>query len=203
MNAADIDDEGFSLIELIVTLAITALILAGLSVMFVNGIRAQAQATDRDSATGASNTVAASILTSIRNSTEFTVSGNNQTLVAKVARPGQTPVCRAWTVTSSGDVYFKESTTVISSLDLSSWGRLVDGRKGAATGALKVRNGSNADGSAKFTRVDADGDGRTDAFSRSGQTLTFEIDVTRGSTTVAAANAVSATATSSTGATCW
>lgn len=202
--STETDDAGITLVELIVYVAVSALLLGFLAVTFVNGIGAQAQATDRDNATGATNAVSSSILASIRNSTDFTVTGAGQTLIAKVARPGAAPVCRAWAVTTDGDVRYKESAAVFSTADVRTWSRLVDGRQGAAVGALAVRSGSNPDGTPRFARVDADGDGRADAFARSGATLSFAIAVTRGETTVSATNAVASLASNTaTGSPCW
>lgn len=114
------DDDGITLVELIVYLFVSALILGSLAVMFVNGLRAQTQATDRDSATGDGSVVSNSLLTSVRNSSEFTVI-DGRSLIAKVATGGTDWECRAWTLT--GDVLrYRTSQTALSVADTAEWG---------------------------------------------------------------------------------
>ena len=166
------DDAGVTLVELIIYIAVSALFLGLLALMLVNGLRAQAQTTDRDTATGQSVVVSNSILTSLRNATTFTV-------------------------TTGGDVRYRAAASTISLSDTSAWTVLVDGDPGGdgAHPSLSRRDGNNPDGTPKFTAVDADGDGLTDAFSRSGKTLSIGLDITRGDSTVALSNAVTAQAT--------
>lgn len=191
------DDDGVTLVELIIYLAVSALFLGMLALMFVNGLRAQAQTTDRDTATGQSVVVSNSILTSLRNSTAFTITSANRALIAKVSTPGGGRECRAWVVTTGGDVRYKVATSTISTADTSTWTVLVDGDAVSGDGAkpsLSRRSGSNPDGTPKFVKVDDDADGLTDAFSRSGQTLLFGLDIIRGDATVAVSNGVAAQA---------
>lgn len=191
------DDDGVTLVELIIYLAVSALFLGLLALMFVNGLRAQAQTTDRDSATGQSIVVSNSILTSLRNATAFTITSANRALIAKVSTPGGGRECRAWVVTTGGDVRYLVSTSAISTADTSAWTVLVDGDAASGDGAhpsLSRRDGSYADGRPKFVKIDADADGLTDAFSRSGQTLTLGLEFTRGDATVKVSNGVTAQA---------
>lgn len=191
------DDSGLSLVELIIYAAVSALFLGLLASLFIGGIQAQAQATDRDSATGRAGVVSDSILTSIRNSSAFTITGGNRALIAKVSLPGGAFECRAWVVTTGGDVRYRESASAISIASTTSWTRLVRGDTSTGSGAipsLSRRDGSNADGSPRFTRVDANGDGLTDAFSRTGQTLSIGLDISLGDTVVPLSNGVTAQA---------
>ena len=194
----DQDDDGVSLVELIITIAVSALFLGLLALMFVGGLRAQAQTTDRDTATGQSAIVTNSLLTSLRNASAFTITSAGRAVVAEVTRPDGGRECRAWAVTTGGDVRYRAAASVISTADTTTWSVLVDGDPASGDGArpsLSRRDGSHPDGTPRFVPVDADGDGLTDAFSRSGQTLTFGIDIVRGDATVAVSNAVTAQAT--------
>lgn len=191
------DDDGVTLVELIIYLAVSALFLGLLALMFVNGLRAQAQTTDRDSATGQSVVVGNSIQTSLRNATAFTITSANRALIAKVSTPGGGRECRAWVVTTGGDVRYRVAASVISTSDTSTWTVLVDGDAASGDGAhpsLSRRDGNHPDGTPKFVPIDADGDGKTDAFSRSGQSLTIGLDIVRGDATVAVSNGVTAQA---------
>lgn len=192
------DDDGVTLIELIIYLAVSALFLGLLALMLVNGIRAQAQTTDRDTATGQSAVVSNSMLTSLRNATAFTITSAGRAVVAKVVKTNGARECRAWVVTTGGDVRYRAAASTISTADTSSWTVLVDGDAASGDGAhpsLARRDGSNPDGTPRFAPVDADGDGLTDAFSRIGQTLSIGLDITRGDATVKLSNAVTAQAT--------
>lgn len=191
------DDDGVTLVELIITIAVSALFLGLLALMFVNGLRAQAQTTDRDTATGQSVVVTHSLLTSLRNANAFTITSAGRALVAEVSTPAGGRECRAWVVTTGGDVRYRAAASVISTADTTGWTVLVDGDPVSGDGAhpsLSRRDGSNADGTPRFVPVDADGDGLTDAFARSGQTLSFGLDFVRGDATVTASNAVTAQA---------
>ena len=191
-----LDDAGVTLVELIIYLAVSALFLGLLALMLVNGLRAQAQTTDRDTATGQSAVVSTSSLTSLRNATAFTVTSAGRAVVAKVALPGGGRECRAWVVTTGGDLRYRAEASTISLTDTSAWTVLVDGDPGGdgAHPSLAERDGDHPDGTPKFTPVDADGDGLTDAFSRNGQTLLIGLDITRGDSTVSLSNAVTAQA---------
>lgn len=191
------DDDGVTLVELIITIAVSALFLGLLALMFVNGLRAQAQTTDRDTATGQSVVVTNSLLTSLRNANAFTITSAGRAVVAEVSTPDGGRECRAWAVTTGGDVRYRAAASVISTADTSAWTVLIDGDPVTGDGAhaaLTRRDGSNPDGSPRFVPVDADGDGLTDAFSRSGQTLSFGLEIVRGDATVAMSNAVTAQA---------
>lgn len=191
------DDAGLSLVELLVYAAVSALFLGLLASLFISGIRAQAQTTDRDTATGNATAVSDSILTSLRNASAFTITGANRALIAKVSLPGGAFECRAWVITTGGDVRYRESATTISIADTTTWARLIDGDTATGSGAtpsLARRDGSHADGSPRFTRVDANADGLTDAFARTGQTLSIGLDITMGDAVVPVSNGVTAQA---------
>jgi type II secretory pathway component PulJ len=91
-------DDGLTLVELIIYISISALFLGLLAALFVNGLRAQAEATDRDSATGDANAALALMNGSIRNAVDFRVDTDGMGVVAEVAVGQSEWECRAWVV---------------------------------------------------------------------------------------------------------
>lgn len=218
------DEDGLTMVELIVTMVISGLFLGFLAVLFANGIQAQAQATERDLATGRAGVVSNSILTSVRDASGFVIISENRALIAEVVDSTGASSCRAWLVLApgdadyrrnagdtpyrAGDLIYKESASTILLSDRNGWSPLIERGSAAGdgvVGSMRVRSGSNADGSPRFVNVDADGDGRADAFGRSGSTLTVGLDVTLGDATVAVTNGVTMQAQSSgtDTTTCW
>lgn len=217
------DDAGISLVELIVAVTVAALFLGLLASLFANGMKAQAQTTERDLATGRAGVISDSILASIRNSSGFVIVSENRALIAKTTTADGSTVCRAWLLLRdgdavfrrssgdpafrAGDIIYKQSTSAISLSDRLGWSALVE--RGADSGdgvrgALRQRSGSNPDGTPRLVAVDADGDGRTDAFSRSGNSLSIGVAVALGEATVTSTNGVTLQATAGTGPTaCW
>jgi len=126
------DDDGVTLVELLVYIFISVLLLGSLAVMFAGGLRAQTQATDRDSATGAGNVVSSSLLASIRNASEFTVI-DGRALIAKVATGGTGWQCRAWSL-GDGELRYRTSDTALSTSDASGWGVIASGVTGTLSG---------------------------------------------------------------------
>lgn len=217
------DEHGMSLVELLVAMVISGLFLGFLAVLLANGVQAQARATERDLATGRAGVISNSILSSVRASTGFVIVANNRALITKYVGAAGTTTCRAWLILApgdaefrkgsadpayrSGDIVYKESPTAISLTNRTGWSRLTPRGNDSAdgvVGALATRSGNNADGSPRFVIVDADGDGRADAFSRTGSTLSIGLDVTLGESTVSITNGVTLQAKSSgTDTTCW
>jgi prepilin-type N-terminal cleavage/methylation domain-containing protein len=66
------DDRGFTLIELIVYMALLALVIAGLGGVFVAGIGAQRDVASSTSASGEAQLVSRSLVQGIRNASSFT-----------------------------------------------------------------------------------------------------------------------------------
>lgn len=126
------DEGGITLVELLVALFISALVLGLLALMFANGLRAQTQATDRDRATGAGNVMSNSLLTSIRNASEFRVI-DGRGLIAKVATGGTDWECRAWAL-GDGELRYRASRTALSTVDTSEWGAIARGVSGTLPG---------------------------------------------------------------------
>ncbi|WP_434811681.1 prepilin-type N-terminal cleavage/methylation domain-containing protein [Microbacterium sp. bgisy189] len=112
MSVVPHDDEGLTLVELIVVIVVSALFLGLLALMFINGITAQERATARDHATGESNVVSATLMSSVRNAEDFRISGSGTRVDARVVTADDSLVCRAWAVVG-GDLRYRESTTQI------------------------------------------------------------------------------------------
>jgi type II secretory pathway pseudopilin PulG len=219
----DRDDSGITLIEVVVYVIIAGLFLGLLAALFANGIRAQAQATDRDLATGRAAVLTDSIQTSIRNSSGFVIVSQNRALIARTTAADGSSVCRAWLVVRQGDLEFrrtpssppfqpgdliyKQTTSVISFADTAGWTALIERGAGATDGvrgALSRRDGTNADGSPRLVPVDADADGITDVFGRDGSTLSVGVEVRLGEATIPVTSGVTMqTAGGPGGITCW
>lgn len=216
-------DAGLSLVELIVAVTIAGLFLGLLATLFANGIRTQAQTTERDLATGRAGVVSDTILASIRNSSGFVIVSENRALIAKTTAADGSTVCEAWLILrdgdgsfrrasgdpafQAGDIIHKESTSAISLADRTGWSALIERGPAASDGvrgALRERSGTNPDGSPRFVVVDADADGRADAFSRNGSSLSVGVELVLGEAHVSTTNGVTLQATAGTGpTTCW
>lgn len=96
------DQTGMSLIELVIAMAVTAMVLIGISAMFAQGLRAQALAVDGDTATGRTEVVAQSLEQSLRNARKATVSADGRSLAAEVLDAGAW-TCRRWSLKVAGD----------------------------------------------------------------------------------------------------
>lgn len=96
------DQAGMSLVELVVASAVTVIILAGVSALFAQGLRAQATTVDGDTATGRTEVVAQSLEQSLRNARKATVSADGRSLAAEVLDAGAW-TCRRWSLKVAGD----------------------------------------------------------------------------------------------------
>lgn len=172
------DDEGLTLVELLVYISISTLFLGLLAMMFINGIKAQAEATDRDTATGSAGIVSSSIVGSVRNASSFTIVDSGRGLIARVATGANGWQCRAWHV-KDGEVRYRASSSALSAADTSTWGELSRG----ATATLS--------GGAAFATSGARG-------------LKIGITIATGESTLAVTNGVTAQAVASgAGTACW
>ena len=217
------DEAGITLVEVIVYMLVTGLFLGLLASLFISGVRAQAQTTERDLATGRASVISDSITSSIRNSSGFVIVSENRALISRTITSGTTSVCRAWLVIRegdadfrrdaadpayvAGDIIYKESTVPISLTDRLGWSALVERGEAMADGvqgALMRHDGTNPDGTPRLVPVDDDGDGATDIFGRNGSTLNLGMELTLGEATVATANGVTMQAHVATaGEPCW
>ena len=180
-RAAAPDDAGLTMVELIVYAVVSALFLGLLASMFISGLSAQQQSVARDSATGRVNVLSASLTSSIRNATDFRVTGGTR-LDAVVALPDGTSACRAWAVvTGAGGskeiVYRSSATGAVAAAD-STWGTLAPGVAGTlAGGAVFAHDG--------------------------GRRLRVGVTLTAGDVVVAFTEGITAQAVGEGGLTCW
>lgn len=139
------DDEGMTLVELIVTVVVGAVVLTLIAITFVSGFTAQRDGVARDSATGAANLVATSVSMSIRNSTVFRVNDEGTRVDATYVAPDGTPQCRAWELLLGGTlVYRSDSSGALPAAD-ASWAPLATGVVGTLdAGAVFAEDGGKS-----------------------------------------------------------
>ena len=95
------DDAGMSLIELIITAMVAAVVLGLVATILTTTLQATAATRDRDLATGRAQALSTSLTGSIRSASAATVesvSGGGSILRARVAKTTSTWECRAWAV---------------------------------------------------------------------------------------------------------
>jgi hypothetical protein len=169
------DDEGVTLVELIIYIALSALIAGLMATMFAVGLNSQSTTKEADTATGKAQTVSDLLTFSIRNATAFRVDGT--VLRARVGTSGTSYECRAWDVTG-GQVRYTRSSSAITSTNSTSWSVLATGASGTLTSGAP--------------------------FAASGQRLTFGISISAGGTAVPlSGGAVAQAASEGSGSTCW
>lgn len=126
MNVTPRDEAGLTVTELIVYVLVSALFAGLLAALFINGMQANAQTTDRDSATGRASVVSTSLFGSIRNALSFTVTDGGNSVVAVVATGATGWECRAWSVVGD-ELRYRAQTSVIDTSTAASWGALSGG----------------------------------------------------------------------------
>lgn len=173
------DDAGVTLVELIVAMVVGLLFLSLVAGLLVNGISAQAQTADRDTATGAATDVASSLQTSLRNASAVSPSsGTGNTLVALVATGSTGWQCRAWVLTSGGSLMYKSASAQFSTASTAGWTALATGITGSFSGGAMFRASSSTQ-------------------------LAYSFTLTVGSSTVPITGGVTAQAVMGSGGPCW
>ncbi|MBD8023871.1 hypothetical protein [Microbacterium gallinarum] len=126
------------MVELIVYGAVSALFLGLLASMFISGLRAQQQSIARDSAAGRANVFSATLASSIRNATDFRVTGGTR-LDASVFLPDGTLECRAWAAVNGAggakDIVYRTSTSGAVPAADSTWATVATDVSGTLAGA--------------------------------------------------------------------
>jgi len=176
------NDDGITLVELIIVVIVGAVLLGGVAIMFANGLTSQAQAADRDLATGRATVIANSLQTSIRNADAVKVEPDQHTVRAVVAMPAGGWECRAWALTAGGEMKYKTSASSIALDNVDAWTTLAPG----VTGSL-----ASADGPVPF------------AMSASGRQLSIGLVVAAGDVTVPIHSGVTAQARVEGSGPCW
>lgn len=164
-------DEGLTMVELVVVIAVGAILSALIAGIFISGLQSQTATRDRDVATGKAQLVADSLQTSLRNADGIRVDGN--TLWAHVATGESGWECRAWALTDNGSLVYTHSTSAIGAVDESNGAKLISTQDGLQGAAVSV---SAIDGKPLFREVD-------------GQ-LAYALAVTVGDATVRVAGSV-------------
>ena len=136
------DDGGTTLVELIVYIFASGLFVGLLALLFVNGLAAQQQTTERDRATGSINVVSASLQSSIRNATDVAVDGSGRRIDAVVITPSGAFECRSWALDPTGALRYSAGESARDAAP-GGWRVLVDGAVGTlAGGAAFAAHGS-------------------------------------------------------------
>ena len=133
----DLDqDAGMSLVELIVAMAVSALLLGVIAAIFGQGLAAQAQQASRNTATAQLDAVSAYLNESIRNSTTARVSESGSRLdLTVVNEAGTAYECRAWKI--SGETLWYSSGTTAPAFT-TTWAKLAQQLVDPASGAGSV-----------------------------------------------------------------
>lgn len=118
------DDQGVTLVELIVYIVVSALFAALLATMFAQGLAAQTRSTERDRATGYANVISTS-LAGIRNATD--VSATTTVVVARIITGSGDVTYRGWGLSPDGRFRYRESDVPIALDSVEEWGFLASG----------------------------------------------------------------------------
>jgi hypothetical protein len=131
MSFDERNDEGFTLVELMVTAVLTLIVMMAVGGLLISMIRTPQAVTARVDASGGAQVAANSIELGIRNSSDFRLTspqGTDQLLVARTAQSGATIVwlCSAWYYSATDQsIRFTTSPTMIpttpTATDLSTW----------------------------------------------------------------------------------
>lgn len=171
-------EAGLTMVELLVAMIISVIVIALVSGVFINALRASAATTDRDAATGSVQVITNSVQTSIRNSSGFDLSGS--VLRARVASgDGDAWRCREWRLTADHKLQYRDAGAKIpAGSETPAWTTLATGVRGATD--------------------------ENQPFTVNGSELQLSLKVTVGTATVAATGGATALA-SGTGspASCW
>jgi hypothetical protein len=127
------DDEGITLVGLIIYALLAALFLGVVASLFLTGLKSEAATRERDTATGRAQVVTDSLQTSVRNASAFQIDGS--LLRARVATGASGWQCRAWVV-SGGKLLYTASTTAIVAGTYTGWTQLAPGAAGTLTGGV-------------------------------------------------------------------
>lgn len=129
-------ETGMSLVELIVAMAVSALLLGVIAAIFGQGLAAQAQQASRNTATAQLDAVSAYLNESIRNSTTARVSESGSRLdLTVVNEAGTAYECRAWKI--SGETLWYSSGTTAPAFT-TTWAKLAQQLVDPASGAGSV-----------------------------------------------------------------
>ncbi|UJP10274.1 prepilin-type N-terminal cleavage/methylation domain-containing protein [Microbacterium sp. KUDC0406] len=135
------DDDGLTLVELIIVMLVSGLFLSLIAVIFGSGLSAQQRAAERNAATGALNAATAAITETVRSSSEIRVSAGGRRLDAQMlTHDGAAWECRAWQVLD-GELRYSAGATPRPAAD-TGWSSLASEVTGSLSGGTAfVENG--------------------------------------------------------------
>ncbi|HRA75153.1 MAG TPA: hypothetical protein PLE12_02825, partial [Propionicimonas sp.] len=98
-------EDGMSMVELIVYMALSALVLTILISFFLTGYRSQAATRERDLATGSAQLISSSLTTGLRNADQAVAVGGNR-LIARTTTGSTGWQCQEWKL-ATGDLSYR------------------------------------------------------------------------------------------------
>lgn len=163
MNGSTSNDEGLTLVELVLSATLSLLVLAVLLLVFVSASNTQAATKNRDVAGGTSQVATNSIQVAVRNSSAFTVSGN--VLRARIASGNASDWrCQAWALTPAKVLVTKTSSSAIAvPTDYTGWTVLASGVTGGLTAGKIFEAGGTGGGRLNYAFIVTSGTGSTAA----------------------------------------
>lgn len=163
MNDRITNDDGLTLVELLVSVVLSLLVLTVLLSVFVSASNSQAATKNRDVAAGTSQVAVNSVQVGVRNSSAFTISGN--LLRARVASgSGSDWSCQAWALTPANVLVTKTSSTAIAvPPDYTGWATLANGVTGGLTSGKVFEAGGTGGGRLTYAFTVTSGTGGTAA----------------------------------------
>lgn len=125
MTIHQCDDEGMTLVELIVVIVVSGLFIGLLAVMFASGLSEQGRSSLRDRATGSANLLSVS-LSQLRNATHATSSPDGTALIATIVSREGLERCYGWSAPGDGTMRHVASSPIpLRFADLAHAGALV------------------------------------------------------------------------------
>lgn len=124
---------GMSLVELIVAMAVSAMMLGLIAMIFGQGLTAQLQQTSRNSAAAQLNAVSAYLNESMRDAVAARISDSGSRLdMTVINEAGTAYECRAWKI--SGTTLYYKASNLAPTFSSSSWAKLAESLVAPASG---------------------------------------------------------------------
>lgn len=133
------NDQGLTLIELIIYVVIAGVFGGLLAVVFSTGMQVDAKTRDRDSATGGAQVVTTNVLMSIRNASDVRI--KDSVLQARVATGSADWECRAWALWNGDLVYADYALGEHAPASKDEWAKIVENVTGSQSGEAFTMQG--------------------------------------------------------------
>lgn len=135
-------DAGMTMVELIVYISLAVLVTLVATATFTSGVTADRATKARDTATGNVHVISSSIQSSIRNASDFSITGN--LLRARVAVGSSGWQCKAWAITPAGAlVHLTSATAIAVPGSYTGWTVLADRARGTLSGGQAFIKSAN------------------------------------------------------------